>query len=89
MVNIEDNRFTYTMVYHVPKPTEKSLRTELQFFKYISRGKNYAVDNLEKSVARFTTFELEMTVMEMKKKIYGLIRGCFKEEIKDDEQLNT
>jgi len=67
------------MFYHIPRKSENSLRIELQFFKELKRNKRAVVDQLQRSVPRMLSFEPEDTVMDMKRKIYDLVKGCYNE----------
>ena len=71
LVDIEENRFSHTIFYQVPRQSEESVVTELNFFKYSSRGqRGYSIESLDKAAPRFTTFERATTVMEVKRQVY-------------------
>jgi hypothetical protein len=87
-IEIENSYRRDTVVYHVPKESEDSVVSELNFFKSVTRNKRTSIDHLERSMPRFVAFEPTQTVMDMKRKLYKLLRGAFSNDIEDDEQLN-
>lgn len=84
-----DSRSESVLLYHVPKETETSVRTECLFYKVITKNKKSYYEDIPKMLARLMYFEPDMTILQVKRKIYEKIRGVFKKPIEDDEELNT
>lgn len=89
-LNIDQEK-EYTTMYHMPGLSEdKDLHPfELIFYEHKRTKRSYTTERLEKSVPRFGAFKHSDTLLDVKRKVYQLIRGAFEDQLKSDEELHS
>ena len=89
-MNIDQEK-EYTTLYHIPGLSEdKDLEpSELIFYEHKRTKRSYTTERLEKSLPRFGAFKDSDTLLDVKRKIYELVKGAFYEELKSDEEIHS
>eukprot|EP00347_Sterkiella_histriomuscorum_P020920 403335950 len=81
-----------TLVYELETPQEDQLQnyrlTELCFMKQVKYGKTISGQHFSKSLPRLEYLPLDMTMMQLKRKIHEQVKSIFKNPLTDDSDIN-